>query len=143
MPSNDSLLEQAISHYRILKRLGSRGVGVVYKAEDIRLHRFVALKFLPDNRAAGKWRRARESFCPPHRRPKITVVTRSEKSAISADPPRRHQRMGTTAQRRPAPPVTDFTSGQIFDFGWSRDGKQLLLAKGENTSDVLLISNFR
>jgi hypothetical protein len=40
-------------------------------------------------------------------------------------------------------PVTDFTSGQIFDFAWSRDGKPLLLAKGENTSDVLLISNFR
>ena len=40
-------------------------------------------------------------------------------------------------------PVTDFTSGRIFDFGWSRDGKELLLAKGEETSDVVLISNFR
>lgn len=40
-------------------------------------------------------------------------------------------------------PVTDFTSGRIFDFAWSRDGKQLLLAKGEETSDVVLISNFR
>jgi Tol biopolymer transport system component len=40
-------------------------------------------------------------------------------------------------------PVTDFTSGYIFDFAWSRDGKQLLLAKGEVTSDVLLVSNFR
>jgi Tol biopolymer transport system component len=39
-------------------------------------------------------------------------------------------------------PVTDFTSGHIFDFAWSRDGKELLLAKGEETSDVLLISNF-
>jgi Tol biopolymer transport system component len=39
--------------------------------------------------------------------------------------------------------VTDFTSGQIFDFAWTRDGKQLLLAKGEESSDVLLISNFR
>ncbi len=39
--------------------------------------------------------------------------------------------------------VTDFTSGHIFDFVWSRDGKQLLLAKGEETSDVLLVSNFR
>jgi len=43
----------------------------------------------------------------------------------------------------PPRPVTDFTSGHIFDFAWSRDGKQLLLAKGEETSDVLLISNFR
>ncbi|MGB8836436.1 MAG: protein kinase, partial [Candidatus Acidiferrales bacterium] len=40
-------------------------------------------------------------------------------------------------------PVTDFTSGHIFDFAWSRDGKELLLANGEDTSDVVLISNFR
>jgi serine/threonine protein kinase len=39
--------------------------------------------------------------------------------------------------------VTNFISGRIFDFAWSRDGKQLFLAKGENTSDVILISNFR
>jgi Tol biopolymer transport system component len=40
-------------------------------------------------------------------------------------------------------PVTDFTSGHIFDFAWSRDGKQLLLARGEESSDVVLLSNFR
>jgi serine/threonine protein kinase/Tol biopolymer transport system component len=43
----------------------------------------------------------------------------------------------------PPRPVTDFASGHIFDFAWSRDGKQLLLAKGEETSDVVLLSNFR
>src|SRR5712672_1358754 len=123
MHSPDSFLGQIVSHYRIVEKLGGGGMGVVYKAEDTELGRFVALKFLPDDlaqdaQALERFRReARAASALNH--PNICTIDDATEGASRAHLTSPGSTLGTVSYMSPeqvrAKPLDSRTD--LFSFG--------------------------
>ena len=118
------MIGKTISHYQILEKLGEGGMGVVYKARDTHLDRFVALKILPA-----------EKMADPDRKRRFVQEAKAHAAGLV------HRDLKPTNVM-----VTGDGLVKVLDFGLSisADGRSALYPQQENTNaDLMLVENFR